>query len=79
MGTARNLRRWAILSPLLFWFGSVAYGQINTAEISGQITDPSGAVIPRASVEAVEGGTGLKVYDRIGCLGRVLFCAACGG
>jgi hypothetical protein len=60
MGTAQNLRRWATLWPLLFWFGSVAYGQINTGEISGQITDPSGAVIPRASVEAVEGGTGLR-------------------
>src|SRR4029077_19915756 len=73
MENARNLRRWVLLSSLLFWFGSVAHGQINTAEISGQITDPSRAVIPKASVEAVEAGTGLTYTTPSDASGEFLF------
>ena len=73
MENARNLLRWVLLPSLLFWFASVAYGQINTAEISGQITDPSRAVIPKASVEAVAGGTGLTYTTPSDESGEFLF------
>jgi hypothetical protein len=34
--------------------------QLNTAEIAGQVSDPSGAVVPNASVVAVQSSTQLK-------------------
>jgi hypothetical protein len=37
-----------------------AFGQMNTAEISGLVKDPSGATVSDATVEAVETGTQLK-------------------
>jgi len=40
--------------------GTPAFGQMNTGEIDGIVTDPSGAVIPNVSIVAVEAGTQLK-------------------
>jgi hypothetical protein len=61
MGTARNLRRWLwLLSTLLFCLAAPAYGQMNTAEISGLVKDPSGASVADATIEAVESNTQLK-------------------
>ena len=37
-----------------------ALGQMNTAEISGQLKDPSGATVANATIDAVEANTGLK-------------------
>lgn len=37
-----------------------AFGQMNTAEISGLVEDPSGATVANAAVEVVEASTQLK-------------------
>lgn len=61
MEIARSLRRWPFwLSALLFCLGAPAYGQMNTAEISGLVNDPSGASVPDASIQVVESSTQLK-------------------
>jgi hypothetical protein len=61
MEAARTLRRWTLLfSPLLFCLAASAYGQMNTAEISGLVKDPSGASVPDATIEVVESSTQLK-------------------
>lgn len=70
--TRARLRRMLLLL-LPFWLGSAAHAQMNTAEISGQITDPSGAVIPMASVEAVEAATQLTYVTVSDALGEFVF------
>ena len=39
--------------------GLMAFGQTNTGEIAGVVHDPSGAVVPNATVTAKNLGTGL--------------------
>ena len=50
---------------LLFYFlilclPSVLFGQMNTGEITGSITDPSGAFVPQATIAALEIATKQK-------------------
>jgi len=58
----RFFRPAALLAGILILLlgATVAFGQMNTAEISGQVKDPSGAAVPNAAILAVEGGTQQK-------------------
>ncbi len=53
----------ALLRPLLFIIGVIvlsgpwAFTQINTGDIAGTVSDPAGAIVQGASVEAVNGDT----------------------
>ncbi len=50
-----RIRQLAILSAVLI---ATAFGQIPTATLVGTVTDPSGAVLPGATVTLVDVGTG---------------------
>jgi hypothetical protein len=61
------LKRFAIriatllfLAAILIWSAAPAFAQMNTAELSGLVKDPSGAAIPNAAIEAVEANTQMK-------------------
>ena len=56
----RPIGAFLLLAGFLFLSATSAFGQMNTAEISGQVKDPSGATVPNASIVATEAGTGLK-------------------
>ena len=50
-----------ILVCLLFLMSAVAlHAQTFRGGINGTVTDPSGAVVPGAAVEAMNGGTGVS-------------------
>jgi len=51
-------RRLVLLSLLLCLFCNRVPAQLTSATLSGRITDPSGAVIPKAKVTAVDEATG---------------------
>jgi hypothetical protein len=57
----------------MFSMTPFAYAQTNTAEISGQIADPSGGLVPKASVEGVETGTQLRYTTLSDASGEFLF------
>jgi hypothetical protein len=42
---------------LLALFGSAAVGQVNTASVTGTVTDPTGGAVPIAKVEATNQAT----------------------
>ena len=57
---ARSARRFQALVLMLILplcFGTVALAQVNTGQISGVVTDPSGAVVPGATVTVQNVGT----------------------
>jgi hypothetical protein len=47
-----------VLVVLLAFHATSVFGQINTATLSGTVKDPSGAVVPEASVVVVQADTG---------------------
>ena len=51
---ARHNGRGLLLVCLIACLSSALFGQMNTADITGNITDPSGALIPRATVTALQ-------------------------
>ncbi len=51
---ARHNGRGLVLVCLIACLSSALFGQMNTADITGNITDPSGALIPRATVTALQ-------------------------
>src|ERR1700676_2089677 len=56
-----NFSRTAIvLTGVLLLCMTSAFGQMNTAEISGLVKDPSGATVANATIDAVETGTQAK-------------------
>ena len=65
--------RVAILLGGILGFAVVpALSQMNTAEISGIVNDPSGATVANAKVEAVETGTQLKYTTETNASGEFL-------
>ncbi len=53
---------WQSIALLLFslcWLASSASAQVATGTFTGMVTDPSGAVIPKATVTATNEGTGV--------------------
>lgn len=53
-----------VLSVVLFGARSSAWAQVTTAAIHGTITDPTGAVIPNASVTALNTSTGIATSTK---------------
>ena len=54
------MRRFALkLSVLLVGIASFAFGQVGNGTLTGTVTDPAGAVVPNAKVEATNGATGV--------------------
>ncbi len=52
---ARHSGGWVCFSfALIACLSSALFGQMNTADITGNITDASGALIPRATVTALQ-------------------------
>ena len=60
------------LAGLIALAATPGFCQMNTAEISGQVLDPSGATVAGATVEAVEGGTQLKYTATANASGEFL-------
>ena len=57
----KGIVRTAILPAAILAVGAApGFSQMNTAEISGIVNDPSGATVANATIEAVEAGTQLK-------------------
>jgi hypothetical protein len=54
----KNATRW-VLGVLLLGFATLALAQTNTGEIAGVVRDPSGAVVPNATITATNAATGL--------------------
>ena len=54
---------------LLLSFFSLALAQVDTGTVVGVVTDPSGAIVPGAVIEAVSAQTGLKVSTVTGAQG----------
>jgi hypothetical protein len=65
---------WTVLSVIALMLGFVAVGQVSAQIISGDlvgtILDKTGAVVPGASVEAVNVGTGVKYATKANDLGE---------
>ncbi len=61
------MKRWtrsswqsiALLLVLLCWLATSALAQVTTGTFTGMVTDPSGAIIPKATVTATNEGTGV--------------------
>ena len=55
---------------VFFCLGGAAFGQMNTADITGIVIDPTGAIVPRATVTALQVATQRKHvhYQRCGAI-----------
>lgn len=62
---------FAVILTLIL--GTTAYAQIDRAELEGRVTDPSGAVVAGASVEAVAAATGLTASQSTNTVGYYRF------
>ncbi len=60
IGTILKQNSWLVFLLLLFSFPLGAYAQVLYGSLNGNVTDPSGAVVPGASVEALNTQTGTK-------------------
>ncbi len=59
----KTLENWlnpCLRTALLTLAGAACFAQMNVAEIRGQVTDPSGAVVTGAAITATNDATGLK-------------------
>ena len=73
MNRAFGVIRVAIVLTIILGRAAVpAFSQMNTAEISGIVKDPSGATVANAKVEAVETGTQLKYTTESNASGEFL-------
>lgn len=73
----KHSRWWgvAFLLAILFAFGIRANAQTVTAELSGSVTDPSGGVLPKTTVTAVNTATGISRTVQTNDSGRYDFPA----
>ena len=55
--TIKRAMRWMLLAATAC-LASSANAQVNTADLSGIVTDPTGAALPHARIAVVNGGTG---------------------
>ena len=55
-----SIRRASLATAFLMAAAIAAFGQTPTGRINGAVTDPSGAVVPAAQVEAVNAATGTR-------------------
>ncbi len=55
-----KLRAMVAVGTLLFIMGSAQGQTLTTGQISGTVTDPSGAVVPKAQVTVLNSSTGIK-------------------
>lgn len=62
--TFRIFEMGALLSVLLAICTCGAWGQLGAGSIQGRVTDPSGAVIPKATITAVNADTNLKTTSQ---------------
>ncbi len=60
MASKRHNVRVLLFYFLILCFPNALFGQMNTGEITGTVTDPSGAFVPRATVTALEVATQQK-------------------
>src|SRR5579864_6303960 len=61
------------IGTALLLFAVFAFGQMNTGEIAGSVQDPSGAVLPGASIVAAQAETGQKFTAISNSTGEYLF------
>lgn len=71
----RRMRKMTIWLCLLLSSGIPAWSQVENASLTGSVTDPSGAVIPDASVTATQIGTNLEQKTTTDSAGYYLFPA----
>ena len=69
----RFASRYAILIVLLFLSTMLAHAQFDTAEVLGNIKDPNGASIPRATVVLIDPAKGIKVSRQTDASGNYEF------
>ena len=56
-----RIPRYIVLAmPLVLCFATAVFGQRTTGDLEGKITDPNGAVIPNATVEATHTGSNYR-------------------
>src|SRR5215471_9552369 len=53
-----NLRGWLLFILIAVAFTATVFAQSSTGSISGAVSDPNGAVVPAAKIEATETATG---------------------
>jgi hypothetical protein len=69
---AKHVLATVILTCILILSVIPAFSQMNTAEISGLVKDPSGATVANANVEAIATGTQLKYIAASNAAGEFL-------
>ncbi len=68
----RNVRTAIFLAGILAFGAASANSQMNTGEIDGVVQDPTGSVVPNASVSAVEASTHLEYSTKTNGSGEYL-------
>jgi len=59
----RVLRHSSIAAMFVLLSGASAWAQLSTAQLSGRVTDESGAVLPGATITVTQAGTGFTRAD----------------
>jgi len=72
MASKRHNARVLLFYFLILCLPSALFGQMNTGEITGSVTDPSGAFVPRATVTALEVATQQKYTATSNSAGQYL-------
>src|SRR6185437_10216395 len=67
-----QMRHFRLLSLLLVGMASTAMGQVVTATLYGTVLDPNGAVVPNATVTALNVGRGISTVRQSDAAGEVV-------